>query len=116
MASLKDAAELTNEIVELAQQLHAELTEGDVDFEKMVSLADQIGERCDSVAATFSTFNDALTGTLQGSAPGRSENGGGGSNQGPEDSSEESGEDAGQSEEEDEEEQRSQSEVPAVAP
>jgi hypothetical protein len=66
MASLKDAAQLTNEITELAGQLHAELTDGDVDFEKMVSLADQIGERCDSVASTFATFNDALTQTLQG--------------------------------------------------
>jgi len=114
MASLKDAAELTNEIVELAQQLHGELTEGDVDFEKMVSLADQIGERCDSVASTFSTFNEALTGTLQGGSE-RPENGGG-SGEGPEDTSEESGEDAGQAEEEEDEGQRSRSGVPAVAP
>ena len=33
MASLKDAVQLTTQLNELTQQLHAELTEGDVDFE-----------------------------------------------------------------------------------
>ena len=66
MASLKDAASLTSEINDLAAQLHAELTEGEVDFERMVSLADQISEKCDGVASTFATVNDALAKTLQG--------------------------------------------------
>ncbi len=66
MPTLKDAAGLTSEINDLASELHAELTQGDVDFERMVSLADQISEKCDGVASTFATVNDALAKTLQG--------------------------------------------------
>jgi hypothetical protein len=60
MATLKEAAELTSELTELTQQLHSELTEGDVDFDRMIDLADRISEQADGLASAFSTVNDAL--------------------------------------------------------
>ena len=60
MASLKDATQLTEGIESLVNDLRSELEDGDVDFEKLVSLSDQISERADGLAETFSTVNDAL--------------------------------------------------------
>ncbi len=60
MASLKDAARLTSQLNELTGQLHQELMEGDVDFRKMLELADRIGERADALASTFLTVDRAL--------------------------------------------------------
>src|SRR5205085_8910347 len=59
MASLKDAVNLTTQLNELTQQLHSELTEGDVDFEKMVRLSDEISEHADSLASAFTRVNEA---------------------------------------------------------
>jgi hypothetical protein len=64
MASLKDTVNLTSQLTELTNQLHAELTEGDVDFEKMVQIADQISEQADDLAAAFARVNEALQGPL----------------------------------------------------
>jgi hypothetical protein len=87
MATLKEAAELTSELTELTQELHSELTEGDVDFDRMIELADQISEQADGLASAFSTVNEALaqriTDVKQG-GDGRSSQGGGGKNDGDE--------------------------------
>ena len=61
MASLRDAADkMTTQLDELVEQMRQELTEGDVDFEKLGSLADQISERADGLAETFTSVNEAL--------------------------------------------------------
>ena len=61
MASLKDTVNLTSQLTELTNQLHGELTQGDVDFEKMIEIADQISEHADSLASAFTRVNEALT-------------------------------------------------------
>ena len=61
MASLKDTVTLTSQLTELTNQLHSELTEGEVDFEKMVQIADEISEHADNLAAAFTRVNEALT-------------------------------------------------------
>src|SRR4051794_31426035 len=76
MASLKDTVNLTSQLTELTNQLHAELTEGEVDFEKMVQIADQISEQADDLAAAFARVNEALQGPLHQNG---SESQGGGS-------------------------------------
>ena len=76
MASLKDAQQLTKNLEELVGQLSAELDNGDVDFEKLVTISDEISERADGIAETFSSVNDTLMERLQSAASGRS---GGGS-------------------------------------
>jgi uncharacterized protein YgfB (UPF0149 family) len=60
MASLKDATQLTEGIESLVNDLRSELEDGDVDFEKLVSLSDQISERADGLAETFNSVNEAL--------------------------------------------------------
>ena len=60
MASLKDTVNLTSQLTELTNQLHSELTEGEVDFEKMVQIADEISEHADNLAAAFTRVNEAL--------------------------------------------------------
>ncbi|HEY4347819.1 MAG TPA: hypothetical protein VGM80_09530 [Gaiellaceae bacterium] len=65
MASLKDTVTLTTQLTELTTQLHEELTDGDVDFEKMVKLADQISEHADGLASAFERVNDALNAPLE---------------------------------------------------
>ncbi len=61
MASLKDTVNLTTQLTELTNQLHSELTQGDVDFEKMIEIADEISEHADNLAAAFTRVNEALT-------------------------------------------------------
>jgi hypothetical protein len=70
MASLKDTVNLTSQLSELTNQLHSELTEGDVDFEKMIEIADQISEHADSLAAAFTRVNEALSEPLSHSEDG----------------------------------------------
>ena len=61
MASLKETAEqVTQSLEELVDQLKSELQNGEVDFEKLTSISDQISERADGLAETFSSVNDAL--------------------------------------------------------
>ena len=82
MASLKDTVNLTSQLTELTNQLHSELTEGEVDFEKMVQIADEISEHADNLAAAFTRVNEALTEPLSASGgnggSNGSESGGGG--------------------------------------
>ena len=60
MASLKDATKLTDDLEGLVDDLRSELENGDVDFEKLVSLSDEISEGADALAETFSSINDTL--------------------------------------------------------
>jgi hypothetical protein len=60
MASLKDAERLTKDLEGLVGNLKSELKDGKGDFEKLVKLADDIGERADGIAETFSSINDTL--------------------------------------------------------
>ena len=65
MASLKDVQQLTQELDGLVEQLNKELQNGEVDFEKLVSVMDELSERADGLAETFSNMNDALMQRLQ---------------------------------------------------
>jgi hypothetical protein len=65
MASLKDAEQLTKNLEDLVGQLRSELTNGKVDFEKLVSISDQISESADGIAETFSSVNDALMSRIE---------------------------------------------------
>jgi uncharacterized protein YoxC len=66
MASLKETAEqLTNELEDLVGQLRSELTNGNVDFDKLVSIADDLSEKADRLAETFTSVNETLMQRLQ---------------------------------------------------
>ena len=65
MASLKDTDRLAQQLEELAGQLRSELSNGDVDFEKLVSIADELSEQADGLAETFTSVNDTLMQRLQ---------------------------------------------------
>jgi len=75
MASLKDAQQLTKGLQDLVGQMTEELKNGNVDFEKLVSISDEISERADGIAETFSNVNDTLMERIQQASGG----GGGGS-------------------------------------
>ena len=64
MATLKELSSMTSELDRLGGELHAELTEGDIDFQKMVVLADTISENADKLAVAFNTMSIALHETL----------------------------------------------------
>jgi capsule polysaccharide export protein KpsE/RkpR len=76
MASLKETAEqLAGQLEELVGQLRSELTNGNVDFDKLVSIADELSERADGLAETFTSVNDTLLQRVQqakGSSSGQS--------------------------------------------
>ncbi len=60
MASLRDAEQLTKELESLVGDLKSEIRGGKGDFEKLTQLADQVSERADEIAETFSSMNDVL--------------------------------------------------------
>jgi hypothetical protein len=61
MASLKEATgAITGKLEGLVGDLRSELEDGDIDFERLTSLADQISEAADGLAETFSSVNDTL--------------------------------------------------------
>jgi hypothetical protein len=70
MPSLKDLAALTGQLDGLTTELHSELTQGAIDFRKMVELADDVGAISDRLAAGFSTMADALEASLDGGREG----------------------------------------------
>lgn len=72
MASLKDTQQLTQGLEDLVGQLTSELQNGEVDFEKLVSISDQLSERADGLAETFNSVNDALMQRLQEAKSGSS--------------------------------------------
>ena len=59
MASLMDAEQLTQELERLVADIRSEV-DGDVDFERLVSICDEMSERADAMAQTFSTINTVL--------------------------------------------------------
>jgi ABC-type transporter Mla subunit MlaD len=59
MASLKDVEKVADDLSNLVDQLRHELRNSP-SFDKLVDLADQISERADEAAGTFSTVNEAL--------------------------------------------------------
>jgi len=61
MASLKQAAKVSDQVTELAAQLHAEIADGRADFGELARLADDISESADALAAAFFAIDEALT-------------------------------------------------------
>jgi hypothetical protein len=64
MATLRETVNVADQLTELSQQLRAELTDGDVDFDKMIQIADEISEQADELASAFERVNEALGGPL----------------------------------------------------
>jgi predicted transcriptional regulator len=60
MASLRDAEQLTKDLEGLVGQLKNEIRDGNGDFEKLASIADEVSEHADRVAETFSSMNEVL--------------------------------------------------------
>ena len=79
MASLKDVQQVTQELEDLIGQLNSELQNGEVDFDKLISITDTLSEQADGLAETFNSVNDALMQRLQGAKEAASS---GGSSQG----------------------------------
>jgi len=65
MASLKDVKQLTQGLEDLVGQLTSELQNSDVDFGKLVAVSDELSERADGLAETFTSVNEALMERLQ---------------------------------------------------
>jgi hypothetical protein len=65
MASLKDAEQLTKGLEDKVGRLRSELRNGNVDFEKLIAISDEISEAADGIAETFSNVNDALMSRIQ---------------------------------------------------
>ncbi|HYY03355.1 MAG TPA: hypothetical protein VE736_05660 [Gaiellaceae bacterium] len=87
MPSLKETAEqLTDQLENLVGQLRSELTNGNVDFEKLTAIADELSESADGLAETFNSVNDTLMQRLQ-----QAKGGGGGSRRSGAQSSQSSG-------------------------
>jgi ABC-type transporter Mla subunit MlaD len=60
MPKLKDAKELTAPLEELTSQLKSELNDSRGDFDRLVQIADQLGEEADALAETFGNMNETL--------------------------------------------------------
>ena len=63
MASLKDVERVADDLSKLVDDLRKELRDN-ASFERLVQIADQISERADAAAGTFSTVNDVLMNRL----------------------------------------------------
>lgn len=66
MASVKDAQQLVRHIESALSELRDALrnNDGNLDFERIAQLADEIAERADAVAETFSSVNEVLMGRI----------------------------------------------------
>jgi hypothetical protein len=71
MATLREAGKITDELQEVANRLHDELTDGDVDFRALTELADKLGEGADGIASTFAQMNQILSERLLGDESGQ---------------------------------------------
>jgi hypothetical protein len=67
VASVKDAQKLVTHVEGAVSDLKDALRggDGDLDFERMAGLADEIGERADALAETFSSLNELLMGRIE---------------------------------------------------
>jgi len=63
MASVKDVAQVADELENLVGELRSEL-QNSGDFEKLTQIADQISERADNAAQTFTSVNETLMSRL----------------------------------------------------
>jgi len=82
MASLKEATgAITEKLESLVSDLRSELEDGDIDFERLTSLSDQISEAADGLAETFSNVNETLMQRLDQLKSGGSSNGSSSSSQ-----------------------------------
>jgi hypothetical protein len=79
MASLKDTQQFTQKLEDLVGELASELGNGNVDFEKLVQVADEVSEYADGLAETFNNVNDSLMERLQEAKNGASGGSGRGS-------------------------------------
>jgi hypothetical protein len=73
MASIKDVERIADELESLVGELRSELKNGP-DFARLTEIADEISERSDSAAQTFSSVNETLMsriGELAGRGGGR---------------------------------------------
>ena len=59
MASVKDVERIADELQRLVGDLRSEL-QGSPDFEQLTQIADEISERADHAAETFSSVNETL--------------------------------------------------------
>jgi hypothetical protein len=59
MASLKEVEKVADDLEQLVGEMRSELTNG-TDFEKLTQIADEISEKADGAAQTFSTVNETL--------------------------------------------------------
>jgi hypothetical protein len=66
MATLRGAGRITDELQEVANRLHEELTEGDIDFRALTELADRLGETADGIASTFAQMDQILSERILG--------------------------------------------------
>ena len=61
MASLKEATTtITGNLDGLLSELRSEFENGELDFDKLTSLADEISEAADGLAETFNSVNETL--------------------------------------------------------
>ena len=63
MPALKDVERVADDLTNLVEQLRRELRDN-TNFEKLVKIADEISERADQAAGTFSTINETLMNRL----------------------------------------------------
>ena len=76
MASLKEATgAITEKLEGLVGDLRSEIEDGDIDFERLTGLADQISEAADGLAETFSNVNETLMQRLDQLKSGGASNG-----------------------------------------
>jgi len=59
MASLKEVEKVADSLEELVGELRSEISNG-TDFERLTQIADEISEKADNAAQTFSTVNETL--------------------------------------------------------
>jgi ABC-type transporter Mla subunit MlaD len=74
VASVKDAQQLVQHVESALSELKDALrsNDGNLDFERMARLADEIAERADAVAETFSSLNEVLMSRIDEITGGRS--------------------------------------------
>ncbi len=73
MASLKEVEKVADNLEQLVGDLRSELTNG-TDFERLTQIADEISEKADNAAQTFSTVNETLMSRI-GDLTGKSSSG-----------------------------------------
>ena len=59
MASLKEVEKVADDLEQLVGEMRSELSNG-TDFERLTQIADEISEKADVAAQTFSTVNETL--------------------------------------------------------